>query len=175
MSPTALLLNPPSLPGTTANREGSAGMGVLGDRPGGFVYPPHLLASVAGVLRAATWRVSGLDAMALGLDAETTLARLPKADILVLPVSYGTLAADRVFLNLLREHMPLQKVLAIGPALSYPQVDHGLNDLVDVLIAGSPTLPSWPAPNGCCPAPTRQARPLLPTPWRRWPTPRIAT
>lgn len=140
MSHTALLVNPPGLPGTTANREGSAGMGVSTDRPGGFVYPPHLLASVGGVLRAANWRVNGLDAVALGLDAETLIARLPKTDLLILPVSYGTLAADRAFLNLLRERKPLLKVLAIGPALRFTQVDHGLNDLVDLLIAGEPEL-----------------------------------
>jgi len=140
MNPTAFLLNPPGLPNTTANREGSAGMGVSDDRPGGFVYPPHLLASVAAVMRAANWRVRGLDAVAFGLDTETVLDRLPDADVLVVPVSYGTLAADRAFLNLLRERKPLLKVLAIGPALSYPQVDHGLNDLVDLLITGEADL-----------------------------------
>ena len=115
-------------------------MGVSDDRPGGFVYPPHLLASVAGVLRAANWRVRGLDAVALGLDTEAVLDRLPDTDVLIVPVSYGTLAADRAFLNLLRERKPLLKVLAIGPALSYQQVDHGLNDLVDLLITGEPDL-----------------------------------
>ncbi len=140
MSHTALLVNPPGLPGTTANREGSAGLGVATDRPDGFVYPPHLLASVGGVLAAAHWRVSGLDAIALGLNAEAVLAHLPQADVLILPVSYGTLAAERAFLNLLRERKPLLKVLAIGPALRYPQVDHGINDLVDLLIAGEPEL-----------------------------------
>ena len=125
MSPTAFLLNPPGLPGTTANREGSAGMGVSDDRLGGFVYPPHLLASVAAVLRVANWRVKGLDAVALGLDTESVLGRLSNADVLIVPVSYGTLAADRAFLNLLRERKPLLKVLGIGPALSYQQVDHG--------------------------------------------------
>lgn len=140
MSPTAFLLNPPGLPGTTANRDGSAGMGVSDDRPGGFVYPSHLLASVAAVLRVAHWRVKGLDAVALGQDTESVLGRLPDADLLIVPVSYGTLASDRAFLNLLRERKPLLKVLAIGPALSYPQVDHGLNDLVDLLITGEPDL-----------------------------------
>ena len=140
MSPTALLVNPPGLPSTTANREGSAGMGVSDDRPGGFVYPPHLLASVAGALRAANWRVRGLDAVALGLDTEKVLDRLPDTDVLIIPVSFGTLAADRAFLNVLREHKPLLKVLAIGPALSYQQVDHGLNDLVDLFITGEPDL-----------------------------------
>ncbi|MEZ4771250.1 MAG: hypothetical protein R2844_22880 [Caldilineales bacterium] len=59
-----MLLNPPSLPGTTANREGSAGMGVSVETTGAFTYPPHLLASCAAVMRGQGWRVAGLDAAA---------------------------------------------------------------------------------------------------------------
>ncbi len=138
--PSVFLLNPPDLPGTTANREGSAGMGALHEGTGGFVYPPHLLATAAAVLRQARWRVAALDAQAAGLDIEQTLARLPAADALVLPVSYATAASDRAFLNRLREVKPLLKVLAIGPALRYPQVAHALNDLADLLLAGEPEL-----------------------------------
>jgi radical SAM superfamily enzyme YgiQ (UPF0313 family) len=140
MTRSVLLLNPPSLPGAVANREGSAGMGVLGDAANPFVYPPHLLATAAAVLRAARWRVAGLDAVASGLDAEAVLERLPKSDLLVLPVSYGTQAADRAFLNRLRERQPLARVLAIGPALSYAQVDHAFSDLVDAMLMGEPEL-----------------------------------
>jgi radical SAM superfamily enzyme YgiQ (UPF0313 family) len=140
MSPKAFFLNPPGLPATTANREGSAGMGVTVDEPDGFVYPPHLLASAAASLRAAGWSVAGLDAVALGLDADSTLERLPQTDLLFLATSCDTLAADRTFLNRLREHKPLLKVVAIGPALSYSQVAHALNDLADLLVAGEPEL-----------------------------------
>ncbi len=140
MSPSVLFLNPPGLPGTTANREGSAGMGVLAETAGGFTYPPHLLATCAAVMRGQGWRVAGLDAVALGLDATQTLDRLPAADLLVLPVSYGTLAADRAFLNELRGRKPLLKVLAVGPSLSYRQVDHVFSDLADLMVAGEPEL-----------------------------------
>ncbi len=140
MTRSIFLLNPPSLPGSVANREGSAGMGVLGDTANAFVYPPHLLAAAGAVLRAAGWRAAGLDAVALGLDADATLERLPRCDVLVLPVSYGTQAADRAFLNRLRERKPLARVLAIGPALSYAQVDHVFSDLVDALLMGEPEL-----------------------------------
>ncbi len=140
MTRSVFLLNPPSLPGAVANREGSAGMGVLGDAANPFVYPPHLLATAAAVLRAARWRVAGLDAVAQGLDADAVLERLPKSDVLVLPVSYGTQAADRAFLNRLRERQPLARVLAIGPALSYAQVDHVFSDLADALLMGEPEL-----------------------------------
>lgn len=138
--PTVFLLNPPDLPGTTANREGSAGMGAHSEASGGFVYPPHLLATAAAVLRQARWRVMAFDAQAAGLDIEQTLARLPAVDALVLPISYATVASDRAFLNRLREVKPLVKVLAIGPALRYPQVVHALNDLADLLLAGEPEL-----------------------------------
>lgn len=140
MTRSIFLLNPPSLPGSVANREGSAGMGVLGDATNPFVYPPHLLAAAAAVLRGAGWRVAGLDAVALGLDADAALERLPRSDVLVLPVSYGTQAADRAFLNRLRERKPLARVLAVGPALSYAQVDHVFSDLVDALLMGEPEL-----------------------------------
>lgn len=140
MSPSVLFLNPPGLPGATANREGSAGMGVSAETAGAFTYPPHLLASCAAVMRGQGWRVGGLDAVAQGLDAAQTLNRMPAADLTVLPVSYGTLAADRAFLNELRLRKPLLKVLAIGPSLSYRQVDHVVSDLVDLIVAGEPEL-----------------------------------
>ena len=140
MSQSVLFLNPPGLAGTTANREGSAGMGVQTETAGAFTYPPHLLASCAAVMRAHGWRVAGLDAAALGLDGAQTLDRLPTADLLVLPVSFGTLAADRAFLNELRLRKPLLKVLAVGPALSYRQVAHVFSDLADLLLAGEPEL-----------------------------------
>lgn len=140
MSSSVLFLNPPGLPGTTANREGSAGMGVLAETADAFTYPPHLLASCAAVMRAHGWRVTGLDAAALGLNAAQTLNGLPATDLLVLPVSYGTLAADRAFLNELRLRKPLLKVLAIGPSLSYRQVDHVFSDLADLMVAGEPEL-----------------------------------
>lgn len=140
MTRSVFLLNPPSLPGTIANREGSAGMGMHGASDAAFTYPPHLLATAAAVLRAAHWRVAGLDAVALGLDADATLERLPRSHLLVLPVSYGTQAADRAFLNRLRERKPTAQVLAIGPALSYAQVDHAFSDLVDALVMGEPEL-----------------------------------
>jgi radical SAM superfamily enzyme YgiQ (UPF0313 family) len=140
MSPTAFLLHPPHLPGTTANRHELGGMGAQMDVPQSFVRAPLLLATAAAVLQQAHWQVTGLDAAALGLTSPETLRRLPPADVLILQVSHATLAADRAFLHELREHKPLLPVIAIGPALRYPQVAHGLNDLVDLAIAGEPEL-----------------------------------
>ena len=48
-----LLVNPPSRPGATINREGAAGLGNEYQTEGAFLYPPQTLAAVAGVLREA--------------------------------------------------------------------------------------------------------------------------
>ena len=115
-------------------------MGVQADTAGAFAYPPHLLASCAAVLRVHGWQIAGLDAALLGLDARATLDLMPRADVVVLQVSHGTQAADRAFLNELRRRKPLAKVLAVGPALSFPQVSHSFSDLVDLMVAGEPEL-----------------------------------
>lgn len=53
-----LLVNPPSPPGATVNREGFGGLGVVlpgrrfGLWPRGFVYPAHFLAEAAGMLES---------------------------------------------------------------------------------------------------------------------------
>lgn len=140
MTRSIFLLNPPNLPDSIANREGSAGMGVTATPANPFVYPPHLLATAAAALRAAHWQVNGLDAVARGMDAAQVLDQLPAQGVLVTPVSYGTQAADRAFLNRLRERKPLLKVLAIGPALTYAQVDHVFSDLADALLMGEAEL-----------------------------------
>jgi len=55
------LINPPSAPGTVANREGAGGMGTVYQGPKGFLYPPHTLAVVAGSLRDAGCPVRASD------------------------------------------------------------------------------------------------------------------
>jgi len=72
---TIMLVNPPGAQGTTANREGSGGMGVVTPGAGGFVYPPQTLAYVAASLRQAGHAVVALDAVAEGLTVEETLPR----------------------------------------------------------------------------------------------------
>ena len=58
---TIMLINPPGAAGTTANREGSGGLGVATPGTGGFVYPPQTLAYVAASLREAGHAVTALD------------------------------------------------------------------------------------------------------------------
>jgi len=73
---TILLINPPSAPGTTANREGAGGLGAQTPGPGGFVYPPQTLAYVAASLREAGHAVTALDAVAEGLAVNEVLNHL---------------------------------------------------------------------------------------------------
>ena len=73
---TVVLVNPPSAPGTTANREGSGGLGAVTPGTGGFVYPPQTLAYTAASLREAGYAVAALDAVAEGLTLNEALPRL---------------------------------------------------------------------------------------------------
>ena len=69
-----LLINPPGPAGKTANREGSAGLGVIGPHADDFYYPPQTIATVAAVLRQAGYSVTCVDAVAEKLDVAATVA-----------------------------------------------------------------------------------------------------
>ena len=56
----------------------------------------------------------------------------------------------------------MPQVLAMGPALSYPQVDHAFSDLVDLLVTGEPELALPAAATGCWPATCRPGEPVNP-------------
>ncbi|MBC8448578.1 MAG: radical SAM protein, partial [Chloroflexi bacterium] len=86
---TIMLVNPPGAAGTTANREGSGGLGVATPGAGGFVYPPQTLAYVAASLREAGHAVMALDAVAEELTVEQALGRLFHAPTGVQPLGDG--------------------------------------------------------------------------------------
>lgn len=116
-----LLINPPSPAGKTANREGSAGLGVIGSHEDDFYYPPQTLATVAAVLRAAGYRVTCVDAVAEKLDAAATLARVPPqaADLQIgVLMSQATLSADMDFCQHLAADTTVD-VIAFGPAMRF--------------------------------------------------------
>ena len=128
--PEVILVNPPGLPGTTANREGAAGLGQVEPVPAGFSYPPQTVATIAANLRREGWPVAALDAVGEGLDLPATLGRLEGHGRAILGVmaSYATLPADLAFLRALRAPAP---VIAFGPATRYvqhallPELDRG--------------------------------------------------
>ncbi len=127
-----LLINPPGLPGTTPNREGSAGMGAQETREGGFSYPPHTLATVAATLRAAGHSVTALDAgphlLPAGCDPQAGMQfvdglRQYQADVIGVYVSWATRDADNCFLSLLKDVGLGAHIVALGPSTRYMAQD----------------------------------------------------
>lgn len=116
-----LLINPPSPAGKTANREGSAGLGVIGATADDFYYPPHLIATVAAVLRQAGYTVTCVDAVGEKINLAATLARVPPnaADLqIAVLMSQATLAGDIDFCERLQADVDAT-VIAFGPAMRF--------------------------------------------------------
>ena len=115
---SAVLVNPPSETGTTANREGASGLGNVYGTEGAFFYPPHVLVTVAAVLLEKGWELAVVDAVAEHLDTEAAVSRIrgETADFVGVFVSYATREEDSSFLRALREQMPKANVIALGPA-----------------------------------------------------------
>ncbi len=116
-----LLINPPSPAGKTANREGSAGMGVISAQADDFCYPPQVIATVAAVLRNAGHAVTCVDAVGEKLDLAATLARVPPhaSDLLIgVLMSQATLTGDIDFCNHLLADVDAN-VIAFGPAMRF--------------------------------------------------------
>lgn len=107
------LLNPPSAPGTLANREGAAGMGVVYPSPEAFCYPPHTLATVASSLRAAGFAVRAFDAVVGAFPPS-----LADADVVAVFVSYASLDTDLAFIRDLRQQTAA-RLVAFGPAMRF--------------------------------------------------------
>ncbi len=115
-----VLLNPPSPPGRTANREGSGGMGVLVPDPDGFFYPPQTLAYAGATLLQEGLPVQAVDAVAERLDSEQAIARMPEGRCLVVcHTSAKTLKHDLAFCRSLSKARPDSTLLLAGTALAY--------------------------------------------------------
>ena len=100
-----VLLNPPSGPEGIANREGTAGFGVLS---AGFVYPPHTLATTLAACREAGSEARVVDAVGdkLALSAFLDRVREAKPDVLAMHSAWGTVDVDRTHVQALREPSP---------------------------------------------------------------------
>lgn len=118
-------VNPPGLPGSTANREGAGGMGNVVPTPGAFLYPPHALAVVAGALRAGGLDVTARDCVveADSLPQAVAWASSQRPDWLVVQVSWATRNADAVFLREARAAIPGAPVVAIGASVPWMEED----------------------------------------------------
>ena len=142
---SVVLVNPPSAPGTTANREGAAGLGYQDPSPSGFFYPPQTLAHVAAALRQAGWSVRALDCVAAGWDVAEALGQLGQGDepLLGVMVSCQTLEADLGFLRAVAVGQPQRAIIALGPSTRYLQSTL-MGERLDAILMGEPEL-AFPA------------------------------
>lgn len=132
------LLNPPAQPGTAPNREGAGGLGAVSEE-GGFVYPPHILATCAAVLREAGWEVAACDGVAARLSVGDLLGRLAdlQPQMVGLLASPLTLQGDLTCLRELERAYPQARYLLFGPGL--PVVADSLpGDLPATVLLGEP-------------------------------------
>lgn len=147
------LINPPSLPAirperarrneqtrVLANREGSAGLGTLDRREHGFLYPPHLLATLAAVARDGGYTPILLDATGHSWHTTTVLAHLPADEEVpvVVQISYASREGDGDFLRFLRLERPRALVMVVGPALPALVAQWQGQDLADAYLMGEP-------------------------------------
>ena len=132
------LLNPPAQPGTAPNREGAGGLGAMNEE-GGFIYPPHILATCAAVLREAGWEVAACDAVAARLGVGDVLGRLAalQPQVVGLVASPLTLQGDLTCLRELTQAHPQARYLLLGPGLSVV-ADSLPRDLPATVLLGEP-------------------------------------
>jgi len=121
MSRRVICVNPPGLPGTTANREGAGGMGNVYSQSGAFLYPPHMLAATAGALREGGLEVSARDCVLEGdsLAQAVTWAEAQQPTWVVVQVSWATWDPDEAFLRAARAALPDASVVAVGASVTH--------------------------------------------------------
>ena len=124
------LVNPPSAPGTLANREGAAGMGVVYPSPDAFCYPPHTLATVAAVLGESGYAVRAFDAVVRPLPSNVA-----NADAIAVFVSWASLDADLDFIRSLRQRTTA-RLIAFGPATRFVGEQVLRSAAVDAVLIG---------------------------------------
>lgn len=136
-----ILINPPSPANQVANREGTAGMGVVGAQGTDFVYPPQTMATVAAVLRDQGYEVSCVDAVAERLDTAATIERVlatgEHVDVGVF-VSQATRRSDMEFIDALAAAQPGGEIIAFGPAMRFIGPDIMANSNVTAVAMGEP-------------------------------------
>lgn len=133
------LVNPPSPPDAIANREGASGLGALDRRANPFLYPPHLLATLAAAAQGAGWRARLLDAAGAGWDIQETLAHLSNDEVpIVVQVSYASHQVDGDFLRLLRLERPRAWVLVVGSPSRELAEEWQAEGLADAFLLGEP-------------------------------------
>jgi radical SAM superfamily enzyme YgiQ (UPF0313 family) len=142
-----LLVNPPSRPGTTINREGAAGLGNAYQSEGAFLYPPHTLATVAAVLREAGHEPALLDATAeqLGTDAALQRIRGARPEGIGVLLSWVGWEDDLDFCRRLRNARPAMPLVVMGTILRQDAWAAQAAQVGDVVLVGEPERAFAPA------------------------------
>ncbi len=132
MSRCVVCVNPPSLPGTTANREGAGGMGNVYPQQGAFLYPPHTLATVAGALRNGGMEVVARDCVLERDSVEQAVAWTAEQSPawIVVQVSWATRDADAAFLRAARAALPTTPIVAVGASVAW--MEDALRSVPDI-------------------------------------------
>lgn len=119
MSGRVVCINPPGLPGTTANREGAGGMGNVYAEAGAFLYPPHMLATAAGALLQDGLEVAMRDSVLEGDSVGEAVAwvKAQAPTWVAVQVSWATQDADMAFLQALRQALPGVALVAVGASV----------------------------------------------------------
>jgi len=135
-----LLINPPSPPGTTINREGAAGLGNRYESVGAFLYPPQTLATAAALLRDAGHELALLDATAERLNVQETLQRLRafSPEAVGVSLSWSGWETDLEFCRALRETIPDIPVITLGTILRFGEWATQAATVSDMVLVGEP-------------------------------------
>jgi len=135
-----LLVQPPALPGTTVNREGAAGFGNQYPREGAFLYPPHMLATCAAVLKAAGYLPAVLDAAAERLSPREALERAAGWDpgYLVVQVCWPAWEADLAFCRAAHARFPGVPIIVVGTILRHEDFARDAAGAADMVLVGEP-------------------------------------
>jgi anaerobic magnesium-protoporphyrin IX monomethyl ester cyclase len=136
---SVLLVNPPSPPGLSSNREGAGGFGAWSSGDKGFIYPPQSLALAAAVLRNQGRDVSLVDACGERLDTATAIRRVQErpASIIAVLVAHISLDNDIAFLNSLSVG-DKSRLLAVGSGAAFVEPQLLERTDVDHVLIGEP-------------------------------------
>jgi len=137
-----VLVNPPSPPGVTINREGAAGLGNRYEHDGAFLYPPGTLATAAALLRMSGDEPVLVDATAERLSSKVTLERIGSVapDVAVVLLSWSGWDDDLFFLEVLKATRPQLPVVAVGTVLREHARGEAAAAVADLVLVGEPEL-----------------------------------
>ena len=155
MPERVLLFNPPSARGSTTNREGAGGLGVLLPQGGGFVYPALYLAQMAAGLRERGCEVEAIDRVVAPRRGWRENSRIARATLVAVRASRASFELDEAFARRLSHRYPQTRVVLLVPgggrnseAVEVLDAPHGFGAAAQLLGVESDEDPErWPFPD----------------------------